>query len=123
MCEGPGHEATMMLSLIPRPLLTKPLCGRGLDTSHVSKVRVRCFLRREKQNTLRMRKQCVPGPLPALWEGRGYKARHAAVHTLEGQFRHSTVQEAVGRQSRSSAVHALTTQEQELSRKLTNALV
>ena len=71
MCEGPGHEATLIFSLIPK----KPLCGRGLDMSHVSKVRVRCFLRREKRNTLRMRKQCVPGPLSALWEGPGYEAR------------------------------------------------
>jgi len=69
----------MMFSLLPRPVLTKPLCGRGLDTSHVSNVRVLCFLRSGKRNTLRMRKQCVPGPLPALWEGRGYEVKAKAI--------------------------------------------
>ena len=63
MCEEPGYEATMMFPPHKAALWEGP--------GHVQ-----CFLRREKQNMLRMCKQCVPGPLSALWEGPGYEAKH-----------------------------------------------
>ena len=54
--------------LVPMPLLTKPLCGRGLVTGLVLRIRG------QGNYTLRMRKPCVPGPLPTLLEGPGYGA-------------------------------------------------
>ena len=68
----------MMFSLVPRRRLGAPsrFVGGAWMRPHVSKVRVRCFLiflRREKRNTLRMRK--LYQALPALWEGPGYEAR------------------------------------------------
>ena len=67
------NPSFMKFNLVLRPLLTKPLCGRGLDMSQVGKVRVRCFFYGVERNTLRMQKQCVLGPLPALWEGPVYE--------------------------------------------------
>ena len=61
----------MMFTLVPRPLLTGLLCGRGLGTSHVGKVRVRCFFTERKTEYVAHAKAVCAGPSPCFGGGGG----------------------------------------------------
>ena len=63
--EGPGYKAKYHSSLVPRPLAHSGLVG---GPEYEDKLHSWWIYKAS------MHKQCVPGPLPALWEGPGYEA-------------------------------------------------
>ena len=72
MCEGPGHEATIMFSLIP---ITKPLCGRGLGTSRGQGTCTMIFTERKTEYVAHAQTVCTrPSPrfVGGAWV-RGYR--------------------------------------------------